>query len=284
MERISRAAALFFVLGASVCCLGACGREEGNTAAGKGEPELSCSVRMAGSTSMERLVSALTEGFAERYPKVDVTAEYVGSGAGIRAVLSGTSDIAFSSRRLKEEERAEGAVEIPVAIDGIAVCTDPANIVTGLSLEELGGIYTGEITDWSQVGGESLPIVVIGNEAGSGTREAFEGLLGIEDRCVYANELGSTGAVKARISVTPGAIGYMSFAVADESVAALALEGAEAKAENIKSGSYPLRRYLLMVTKEQPVGKGGVLEAWLNYVLGEEGREVTEKMGLIALE
>lgn len=245
---------------------------------------LSGSIRMAGSTSMERLVSALAEGFMEKYPKVDVTVEFVGSGAGIQSALSGASDIGNSSRRLKEEEKAEGIVEIPVAIDGIAVCADPSNVVTGLTVAELAGIYTGEITDWSQVGGASSPIVVIGHEAGSGTREAFESLLGIEDKCVYANELGSTGAVKARISVTPGAIGYVSFEVVDESITALALEGVEPKTENIKSGRYPLSRPFLMVTRVSHAGADPVLDAWFDYVLGEEGREVMEKMGLIAAE
>lgn len=255
-----------------------------STGAEENPRKLSGSIRMAGSTSMERLVSALAEGFMEKYPEVDVTAEFVGSGAGIQAVLSGVSDIGNSSRRLKEEEKPEGIVEIPVAIDGIAVCVDPANVVAGLSRAELAGIYTGEITDWSQVGGESCPIVVIGHEAGSGTREAFEALLGIEDKCVYANELGSTGAVKARISVTPGAVGYVSFEVVDESIKALALEGVEPKAENVRSGRYPLSRPFLMVTEASHIRDDPVLEAWFDYVLGKEGREVAEKMGLIAAE
>lgn len=295
-------AALLCVLGCLALWLTGCGNRSGeetvvsgadmaaekNGAEGNGAKEdshhLSGSIRMAGSTSMERLVSALAEGFMEKYPEVDVTVEFVGSGAGIQTVLSGVTDIGNSSRRLKEEEKAEGIVEIPVAIDGIAVCVDPSNVVKGLSGTQLAGIYTGEITDWSQVGGESSPIVVIGHEAGSGTREAFEAFLGIEDKCVYANELGSTGAVKARVSVTPGAIGYVSFEVVDESITALALEGVEPKTENIKSGRYPLSRPFLMVTRVSHAPADPVLEAWFDYVLGEEGREVTESMGLIAAE
>lgn len=150
-----------------------------------------------------------------KYSGVTVTAEFTGSSAGVEAVLAGSCDLGNSSRNLKDEEKTNGAVENIVAIDGIAVVVDPANAVTGLTKEQLAGIYTGEITNWSDVGGEEAPVVV-GREAGSGTRGAFEEILEIENLCAYANELDSTGAVMANVASTPGAIGYVSQDVVDD--------------------------------------------------------------------
>lgn len=245
------------------------------------EDIMSGSIRLAGSTSMERMSEALAESFMKKYPQVAVTVEYVGSGAGIAAVLSGSADIGNSSRKLKNEEKALGAVENIVALDGIAVCVDPGNRAAGLTRQQLQDIYSGKITDWSQVGGEPFPIVVIGHEAGSGTREAFEEYLGLTGTCVYANELGSAGAVLARIAVTPGAIGYVSTQTIDKNVVALTLEGADPTAENIRAGNYPLVRPLVMATNGEIDGNSRLVQAWFDYVLGEEGRAVIEKMGLV---
>lgn len=247
-------------------------------------PELSGSIRMAGSTSMEKLANALAESFMEKYTDVNVTVEFIGSGAGIRAVISGSADIGNSSRCLKEEEKAKGAVENIVAIDGIAVCVDPSNRVRGLTKQQLTDIYTGAVTNWSQLGGEDFPIVVVGHQAGSGTREAFEELLAAEDSCVYANELGSSGAVVARIASTPGAIGYVSLDVADDSVIALALDNVEPTAENIKTGSYFLSRPFVMVTKGEIDEQSGLIQAWFDYVLGEEGQAAAARLGLITTD
>ena len=164
---------------------------------------------MAGSTSMEKLANAVAESFMEKYPNVTVSAEFTGSGAGIESVTAGSVDIGNSSRNLKEEEIAAGAVENIVAIDGIAVVVDPANTVADLSKEQLISIYTGETTNWSELGGADEPIVVVGREAGSGTRGAFEEILAIEEACVYANELDSTGAVMAKVASTPGASTFL---------------------------------------------------------------------------
>lgn len=246
--------------------------------------ELSGSIRMAGSTSMEKLAGALAESFMEKYPDVNVTVEFVGSGAGIQAVLSGTVDIGNASRSLRAEEKTKGAVETIVAMDGIAVCTNPDNGVGGLTKQQLADIYTGAVKNWSEVGGEDSPIVVIGHEAGSGTREAFEELLGVEDLCAYANELGSSGAVAARIASTPGAVGYVSLDVTDDSITLLALEGVEPTAENIKAGSYFLSRPLFMVTKGKVSQQSDLVQAWFEHVLGGEGRRVAEQMGLIAAD
>lgn len=165
--------------------------------------DLSGNLSMVGSTSMEKLANALSEAFMEEYPDVTVTAEFVGSGAGIEAVTNGTADIGNSSRSLKDEEKAAGVAENIVAIDGIAVCVDPANEVADLTKEQLTNIYNGTVTNWKEVGGADEPIIVTYREAGSGTRGAFEELVDLKDACKYANELDSTGAVIAKVASTP---------------------------------------------------------------------------------
>ena len=246
--------------------------------------DLSGSISMVGSTSMEKLANALSEAFMEEYPDVTVTAEFVGSGAGIEAVTNGTADIGNSSRSLKDEEKAAGVVENVVAIDGIAVCVDPANEVADLTKEQLTNIYNGTITNWKEVGGADEPIIVIGREAGSGTRGAFEELVDLVDGCKYANELDSTGAVIAKVASTPGAIGYASLDALDDSVKALSLEGVEATAENIKAGNYFLSRPFVMATKGEISEQNDLVQAWFDFVLGDEGQQVASEVGLITVK
>ncbi len=246
--------------------------------------DLSGSISMVGSTSMEKLANALSEAFMEEYPDVTVTAEFVGSGAGIEAVTNGTADIGNSSRSLKDEEKAAGVVENVVAIDGIAVCVDPANEVADLTKEQLTNIYNGTVTNWKEVGGTDEPIIVIGREAGSGTRGAFEELVDLKDACKYANELDSTGAVIAKVASTPGAIGYASLDALDDSVKALSLEGVEATAENIKAGNYFLSRPFVMVTKGEISEQNDLVQAWFDYVMGDEGQQIASEVGLITVE
>ncbi len=246
--------------------------------------DLSGSISMVGSTSMEKLANALSEAFMEQYPDVTVTAEFVGSGAGIEAVTNGTADIGNSSRSLKEEEKAAGVVENIVAIDGIAVCVDPANEVADLTKEQLTNIYNGTVTNWKEVGGADEPIIVIGREAGSGTRGAFEELVDLKDACKYANELDSTGAVIAKVASTPGAIGYASLDALDDSVKALSLEGVEATAENIKAGNYFLSRPFVMATKGEISEQNDLVQAWFDFVLGDEGQQVASEVGLITVK
>lgn len=246
--------------------------------------DLSGSISMVGSTSMEKLANALSEAFTEKYPNVTVTAEFVGSGAGIEAVTNGTADIGNSSRNLKDDEKAAGVVENVVAIDGIAVCVDPANEVTDLTKEQLTNIYNGTVTNWKDVGGADEPIIVIGREAGSGTRGAFEELVDLVDSCKYANELDSTGAVIAKVASTPGAIGYASLDALDDSVKALSLEGVEATAENIKAGNYFLSRPFVMATKGEISEQSDLIQAWFDYVLGDEGQQVASEVGLITVK
>ena len=246
--------------------------------------DLSGSISMVGSTSMEKLDNALCEAFMEEYPEVTVTAEFVGSGAGIEAVTNGTADIGNSSRSLKDEEKAAGVVENVVAIDGIAVCVDPANEVADLTKEQLTNIYNGTVTNWKEIGGADEPIIVIGREAGSGTRGAFEELVDLKDACKYANELDSTGAVIAKVASTPGAIGYASLDALDDSVKALSLEGVEATAENIKAGNYFLSRPFVMATKGEISEQNDLVQAWFDFVLGDEGQQVASEVGLITVK
>ena len=246
--------------------------------------DLSGTVTLAGSTSMEKLANALSEAFMEEYPDVTVTAEFVGSGAGIEAVTNGTVDIGNSSRNLKDEEKAKGVAENIVAIDGIAVVVDPANTVEDLTKDQLTSIYDGTVTNWKDVGGNDAPIVVVGREAGSGTRSAFEELLKLEDACKYSNELDSTGAVMAKVASTPGSIGYVSLDALDDSVKALSLEGVEATAENIKAGNYFLSRPFVMATKGEISEQNDLVQAWFDFVLGDEGQQVASEVGLITVK
>lgn len=246
--------------------------------------QLSGSIQMVGSTSMEKLANALAESFMAEYPEVTVGAEFVGSSAGVEAVIGGTADIGNSSRNLKDAEKEAGAVENVVAIDGIAVCVDTANTVTDLTKQQLIDIYTGVVTNWSELGGANSPIIVVGREAGSGTRSAFEELLAIEDACVYANELDSTGAVIAKVASTPGAIGYASLDAISDTVIAVSLEGVAATAENIKAGNYFLSRPFVMATKGEISGQSKLVQAWFDYVLGEAGQDIVSSLGLISVE
>lgn len=290
----NRTVKMIALAGACILTMGsltACGGQSGNTPAQAGGTEsgntaasLAGSIRMVGSTSMEKLANSLSEAFMEKYPDVTVTAEFVGSSAGVEAALSGSADIGNSSRSLKDEEKQNGAVENIVAIDGIAVCVDPANTVTGLTRQQLTDIYTGVITNWSQVGGSDSPVIVVGREAGSGTRGAFEEILEVEDSCAYANELDSTGAVMAKVASTPGAVGYVSLDAIDGSVTALALDGVEATAENIKAGDYFLSRPFVMATKGEISSQSELVQAWFDFVLGSEGQKVAADTGLVTIK
>ncbi len=291
---------VFAIIGACLLTMGsltACGGTEDasdassssqaesvNTESTMEEPKLSGKIQMVGSTSMEKLAKALAESFMEKYPDVTVGAEFVGSSAGVEAVLGGTADIGNSSRNLKDAEKEAGAVENIVAIDGIAVCLDPANTVTDLTKQQLIDIYTGVITNWNELGGADAPIVVVGREANSGTRGAFEELLEVEELCVYANELDSTGAVIAKVASTPGAIGYASLDAIDDTVIAASLEGVAPTVENIKSGSYFLCRPFVMATMGEISEQSELVQAWFEYVLSAEGQAVAEAVGLITVE
>lgn len=246
--------------------------------------DLSGSISLAGSTSMEKLCEALSESFMEKYPNISVTVEYTGSGAGLESLAAGSVDIGNASRHLKEEETSAGAVENVVAIDGIAVITDKDNEVTDVSAEDLAKIYKGEITNWSELGGHDEAIVVIGREAGSGTRDAFEELLDVADACQYAQELDSTGGVLAKVAATPGAIGYVSLDVVDDTIQTVSLDGVAPTEENILAGDYLLSRPFVMATNGEISEQNELVQTWFDYVDSEDGKNVISSVGLIIPE
>ncbi len=243
--------------------------------------DLSGTISLAGSTSMEKLCEAMSESFMEAYPEVTVTVEYTGSGAGLESLASGSVDIGNSSRHLKDEEVAGGAVENVVAIDGIAVIVDPANSVSDIPADKLAAIYKGEITNWSELGGNDEAIVVIGRESGSGTRDAFEELLEVKDACKYAQELDSTGGVKAKVAATPGAIGYVSLDVVDESIKAVSIDSVEPTEANIIAGDYLLSRPFVMATNGEISAQNDLVKGWFDYISSDAGKDVIKSVGLI---
>ena len=243
--------------------------------------KLSGTVTLAGSTSMQKLCEAMIESFEESYPDITVTAEYTGSGAGLESLVGGKTDIGNASRALKDGEKDSGAVENIVAIDGIAVITHTSNTVSDLTSRQLTDIYTGKITNWKDLGGADEAIVVLGREAGSGTRGAFEELLDVADQCAYAQELDSTGGVLAKVASTPGSIGYVSLDVVDGTVKALSLDGVEPTEENIAAGSYKLSRPFVMATLGTIDEQNDLVKTWFNYVQSDEGQAVIKAMGLI---
>ena len=199
---------------------------------------------------MKNVIAALTEGFAEVEPGVTVSYDPTGSGAGITGATDKTLDIGLSSRALKDEEKAAGLKETIVALDGIAIIVNPQNPVKDLSLEQIAKIYTGEITNWKDVGGEDAEIVLIGREAGSGTRDGFESITKTKDACQYRQELTSTGDVITTVSQNPNAIGYASLAAIKDSVKALTVNGVAPTEATVKDGTYLVQRPFVLVTKE----------------------------------
>lgn len=243
--------------------------------------DLSGSVTLAGSTSMEKLANAMNEAFMEKYPNVSATAEFTGSSAGIESLAAGSVDIGDASRALSDDEKGQGIVENIVAIDGIAVITDTDNTITDIKSEDLAKVYTGEITNWKDLGGKDEQIVVIGREAGSGTRDAFEELMDVKDSCKYAQELDSTGAVLAKVAATPGAIGYVSLDVLDDTVNGLQINSVEPTEEKILAGTYVLQRPFVMATKGEISEQSKQVQAYFDFINSEDGQNVIKSVGLI---
>lgn len=248
-----------------------------------GGASLSGKITMAGSTSMEKLANALSEAFMEENSGVTVTAEFTGSSAGLESLLAGSVDIGNASRNLKDSEKGAGAVENIVAIDGIAVIVNPGNSVAELTKDQLISIYKGEVTNWSELGGANEAIVVVGREAGSGTRGAFEELLEVEDECNYALELESTGTVVAKVAATSGAIGYVSLDMVDDTVTAVDLDGVAATADNIKAGDYFLSRPFVMATSGKISEQSDLVQALFDFIFSDAGTKLIESVGLIAV-
>ena len=292
MMRIKRIAALLLVSLLTVGVLSACGKksedksDSGNntTNGSEANSDLKGSITMAGSTSMEKLANVVAEAFMEKHPGVTISPEFIGSSAGIEAVLAGTVNIGNASRSLKDTEKSSGAVENIVAIDGIAVILDKANTVKNITKDQLIQIYTGQINNWNAVGGADQPIVVVGREAGSGTRGAFEELLGIEDQAKYANEINSTGGVMAKVTSTPGCIGYVSLDIVDDTIIAASIDAVEPTEENIKAGTYLLSRPFVMATKGEIATQSKEVQALFEYLKSDEGKELIKSIGLITVD
>lgn len=238
-------------------------------------------ISLNGSTSMEKMVNALKEGLEDQYPELQMEPQFTGSSAGIEAVCNGTTDIGNSSRYLKDSEKEKGLIENIVAIDAIVIVTDTQNKVNDLTKQQLIDIYQGKIRNWKEVSGEDLPIVVIGRESGSGTRSAFEEILGIEEQCQYANEVNETGPIIAKVQSIPGAIGYVSLDVIDETVKPLSIDGIQASEETIQNGQYSLQRPFVMATKGSIEQQNENIQNLFQYIASEDGRKIIRAMGLV---
>ena len=243
--------------------------------------ELSGTVNVNGSTSMADVIAALTEGFNEINPDVQINYTGSGSGAGIEGVLAGTCDLGLSSRALSDDEKGQGAVENIVAKDGVAVVINPENTVTELSTEQIAAIYTGEITNWSEVGGPDAEIAVLGRDSASGTRSAFEEILGIEDACVYLNEYSSTGDVIGNVASNPNAIGYASLSAVDDSVVAVSVNGVAPTEATVADGSFPIQRPFVIVTVEG-TELSAAAQAFLDYAMSAEAADIIAAAGAVS--
>ena len=232
-----------------------------------------------GSTSMEKVIGALGESF-QNDTGISFTYNPTGSGSGIKAVLEGRCDIGLSSRELKDEEKASGLTGTVLAYDGIAIIVNPNNPINDLSLEEVAKIYKGEITNWSEIAGDEAEIVLIGREAGSGTRDGFESITDTEDACKYRQELTSTGDVITTVSQNPGAIGYASVASLKDTVKALTIDGVAATEEAIKDGSYVVQRPFVLVTKSD-VKLSKEAQKFFDYIISKEANDIVSAAGVV---
>ena len=237
------------------------------------------SVTTDGSTSMEKVIGALGEAF-QNDTGISFTYNPTGSGSGIKAVQEGRCDIGLSSRELKAEEKEAGLSGTVLAYDGIAIIVHPENPVSDLSLETIAKIYTGEITNWSEVGGNDVEIVLIGREAGSGTRDGFESITDTEDACQYRQELTSTGDVITTVSQNPGAIGYASVASVKDTVKALTVDGVAPTEETIKDGSYVVQRPFVLVTKTG-VELSDAAFKFFTYITSADANEIISAAGVV---
>ncbi len=244
--------------------------------------QLGGSVSTDGSTSMEKLMGIYQEVYTE-LSGTTINYNPTGSGSGITAVTEGRCDIGLASRDLKDEEVEAGLTGHVVAIDGIAIIVNPENKVADLSVDQIKQLYTGEITDWSEVGGDAGEVVVIGREAGSGTRDGFEEVVGAADACQYNQELTSTGAVIAAVASNPNAIGYASLSAVDDTVKAVTVDGVECSEETIQSGTYAVQRNFNMVTNDN-AELSPEAEAFLNWALSAEADEYVREAGCVPVK
>ena len=277
-----------FLAGVLTLSLAACGGASSNNdsaarandgAADAAQAEsLSGKVTLGGSTSVEKVIGALSESFMQEYPDVDVTYDPTGSGAGITGAQEGTLDIGLSSRALKDDET--GLTATTFALDGIAIVVNPENAVSDLSLEQIKGLADGAITNWSEVGGADAPVVLIGREAGSGTRDGFKSIVGVKDACKYESELTSTGAVIAAVASNPNAFGYASLSAVDETVKPVTVEGVAASEATVQDGSYKIQRPFVFVTKEG-AALSEAAQAFMDYATNAQVNELIQGAGAV---
>ena len=243
--------------------------------------KLSGSVATDGSTSMEKVIGVLGESFMETNPDVSFTYNPTGSGSGITAVSEKRCDIGLSSRALKDEEKNSGLTETVLAYDGIAIIVNPENAISDLSIEDIARIYTGEITNWKDLGGADAEIVVIGREAGSGTRDGFESITGTSEKCVYRQELTSTGDVITTVSQNPDAIGYASLSAVKDTVKPLTVGGVAPTEDTVKDGSYVVQRPFVLVTRtDEKLSEAA--QAFFDYAVSADAVELIAKAGAVS--
>ncbi|MFR9252845.1 MAG: phosphate ABC transporter substrate-binding protein [Oscillospiraceae bacterium] len=255
--------------------------DNGGDASDTPAASVSGTVSTDGSTSMEKVIGALSESYMAANKDVTVNYNPTGSGAGITAVQEGTCDIGLSSRALKDEEKAAGLKETVLAYDGIAIIVHPDNPVSDLSIEQIAKLYTGEITNWKDVGGSDAEVVLIGREAASGTRDGFESITGTKDKCQYRQELTSTGDVITAVSQNPDAIGYASLAAIKDSVKALSVDGVTPSEATVKDGSYQVQRPFVLVTVEGKV-LSAAAQSFFDYATSADAADIIAKAGAVA--
>ncbi|MGN0363591.1 MAG: phosphate ABC transporter substrate-binding protein [Bilifractor sp.] len=241
--------------------------------------DLSGTVGTDGSTSMEKVISYLSEAFMEEYPKVEVTYNPTGSSSGIQAVTEGSTDLGLASRDLKDDEK-NGLTQTTIAIDGIAIIVNPNNKVKDISLDQIKQIYTGQITNWKDVGGDDGEIVCIGREAGSGTRDGFESITDTKDQCKLSQELTSTGDVIQTVANNPNAIGYASMADLNDTVQKLTVDGVECTEDTILDGSYKIQRNFNVITNDSKK-LSTQAQAFYDYITSDAAADLIEKAGAV---
>lgn len=280
-KSITIAAALMLMAGALTGCGVTGGSSTGKSAEG-GKTESSRTVATDGSTSMEKVIGFLSEAYMEEHGDIKVTYNPTGSSSGIQAVAEGRCDIGLASRDLKKDEAAnlQGTV---VAIDGIGIIVNPDNPVTDLTIEQIGKIYTGEITNWKEIGGGDTPIVCIGREAASGTRDGFEEVTGTKDKCKYSQELTSTGDVVQTVSGNPNAIGYASVASANDTIKMVSVEGVKPTTETIQDGEYKVQRNFVLVTKKD-IALSKAAQGFFDFAISSQADSLITEAGAVPVK
>lgn len=265
-------------------CFAGCGttdnKGDANATNKPGNEAVSGTVSTDGSTSMEKVIKYLSESFSEENKNVKITYNPTGSGSGITAVSEGRCDIGLSSRDLKDEEKQSGLKGTVVALDGIAIVVNPENIVVDLTVEQIADLYTGKITNWKDVGGKDAPVVLIGREAASGTRDGFESITKTKDSCKYSQELSSTGDVIQTVASNPNVIGYASLASVKETVKAIKVNSVAPSTATVQDGTYKIQRDFVFVTKEgKELSKAA--QTFFDWIVSGKADSLIEKAGAV---